>query len=242
MRWLRTLGLTQVPEPMLVVVGQSGVAWVSPPEPLLTSRDQPGLHKLLAYWLSQWTSAYDNIVRVRRRRGFADAPTWLIIGVLVGGVLGWLTGSWTSCASSSACELRVNSVEALGTWVGGLGTVGALLYAAREFSQRNSRGREAGLVEARRSSIKLRGVDGPNADLRLHMEVTNRAATDLLDVRFVIDRGGDEREVARQSQVHPGRTFGGKVSLADIGVAGLPQDKRDAAAIINGLRPRVTCV
>jgi len=72
------------------------------------------------------------------------------------------------------------------------------------------------------------------------MEVTNRAATDLLDVRFVIDRGGDEREVARQSQVHPGRTFGGKVSLADIGVAGLPQDKRDAAAIINGLRPRVS--
>lgn len=60
---------------------------------------------------------------------------WLGIGTLSGLVLGWWGGSFTACSQSeSGCEVRVQAIEAVGTWVGGLGTVlavGAAVVAFR---------------------------------------------------------------------------------------------------------------
>lgn len=65
------------------------------------------------------------------------------IGLLVGGVIGFVAGGWASCAPSEACEFKADLAGALGTWVGGLGTIGALIFAVRAFrSEEASRRQE----------------------------------------------------------------------------------------------------
>lgn len=55
------------------------------------------------------------------------------MGLLIGGVLGFIAGGWASCAPGAACEFKADLAGALGTWVGGLGTIGALVFAVRAF-------------------------------------------------------------------------------------------------------------
>lgn len=61
-------------------------------------------------------------------------PSTILVGgsgVLAGLCLGWLLGGYTSCRSTTfGCEIRVDIVEAVGTWIGGLGTIMAVIYAA----------------------------------------------------------------------------------------------------------------
>lgn len=80
------------------------------------------------------------------------SPSWLdthwktlaaaFFGLTVGAALGWWLGSWTSCGDS--CEPSVATIEAIGTWVGGLGTVGAVGFAVLAFrtEQRERRAAE----------------------------------------------------------------------------------------------------
>lgn len=73
-----------------------------------------------------------------------------LIGLLVGLILGvWTATSIASCAGSNACTVSWDGVSALGTWVGGLGTVVAVLVAARTFQhQQNLAEREANVQRA----------------------------------------------------------------------------------------------
>lgn len=52
-----------------------------------------------------------------------------VVVLLVGLVVGFWAGGFTGCVGKG-CEFRVDSMEALGTWVGGLGTIAAVMYAA----------------------------------------------------------------------------------------------------------------
>jgi hypothetical protein len=74
-----------------------------------------------------------------------------LAGFLAGGVTGWWAGSFTACASTG-CEVRVASIEALGTWLGGLGTIAAVLAAVVAFRSEESARREqiARLARTRR--------------------------------------------------------------------------------------------
>lgn len=59
---------------------------------------------------------------------------WAAVGLLVGGPLGWLVGSYLSCSRAvSGCELRADSIEAAGTWFGAIGTILAVLVAAQAY-------------------------------------------------------------------------------------------------------------
>lgn len=70
----------------------------------------------------------------------------VFVGVVVGAAVGWWLGSWTSCGN--ACEPRVSAIEAVGTWVGGLGTVGAVGFAVIAF-RAEERERRAAEVQRR---------------------------------------------------------------------------------------------
>lgn len=62
-------------------------------------------------------------------------------GLVVGGTIGWWAGSFTACASGG-CQVRVDSIGALGTWVGGLGTIAAVLAAVVAFKGEEDARRE----------------------------------------------------------------------------------------------------
>lgn len=65
-----------------------------------------------------------------------------VIILLAGIAIGWWAGSFTACAGKG-CEVRVDSIEALGTWVGGVGTIAALYWAGASHRQREEERREA---------------------------------------------------------------------------------------------------
>jgi uncharacterized membrane protein len=67
-------------------------------------------------------------------------------GFLAGACGGWVLGSYTACADAG-CKVRVDAVEAVGTWVGGLGTIAAVLAAVVAFRGEDSARRE---LQARR--------------------------------------------------------------------------------------------
>lgn len=77
----------------------------------------------------------------------------LFVGLIVGAAVGWWLGSWTSCGS--ACEPQVSAIEAVGTWVGGLGTVGAVGFAVIAF-RAEERERRAAEVQRRKDERKER--------------------------------------------------------------------------------------
>lgn len=84
--------------------------------------------------------AGDSRSRLQRHwRGLASA----LGGALVGLVIGFAAGGYLACAPSIQCEFRADLAGALGTWVGGLGTIGAVVFAIIAFrSEEASRRRE----------------------------------------------------------------------------------------------------
>jgi hypothetical protein len=70
----------------------------------------------------------------------ATPLAWATVALLLGTALGWWAESFTACARGGSCAARVDAIEAVGTWVAGLGTVAAVLYAAMAFrSEEQSR-------------------------------------------------------------------------------------------------------
>ncbi|MFC5266263.1 hypothetical protein ACFPJ1_29465 [Kribbella qitaiheensis] len=69
---------------------------------------------------------------------FAGRTGWALLILAVGLIIGWWAGSYTAC-SQAKCHVRVDAIEAAGTWVGGLGTMAAVLFAINAFQaeQRN---------------------------------------------------------------------------------------------------------
>lgn len=170
----------------------------------------------------------------------------LLIGVLIGIAIGWAAGSWTACASGPGCEIRVDSISALGTWVGGLGTVGALIYGVRAFRADVSERERAIILDSRRSAARYEPV-GRDASkgvyTKVNIAVTNQTAVDMTDVAFVLDRGTEAEKVLRKAaQVHSGRVFGVTSSVDELGVPALPlAPQQEAGTIIKTeLAPRLS--
>lgn len=68
---------------------------------------------------------------------------WTGVGILIGLVAGFISGGYLACAPSESCEFKADLAGALGTWVGGLGTIGALVFAIIAFrSEEASRRRD----------------------------------------------------------------------------------------------------
>ena len=57
---------------------------------------------------------------------------WTLVATLAAVfALGWALGTWSTCRGG-ACSFDPDLFGALGTWVGGLGTIGALIFAGRQ--------------------------------------------------------------------------------------------------------------
>lgn len=172
-------------------------------------------------------------------------PLTLLIGAFVGIVIGWGLGSWTTCAAGPGCEFRLDAVNTLVGLIGGIGTFVALLIGVITFSRENRTKVRSAILDSRRSAVRFKplGLDeSRNIYSRIHIEVTNQSATDLMNVSFVVDRGKEsERVLRKEHQLHSGRTFGTSVSAEEIGLAPLYGGESRARRVINDqLRSRVS--
>lgn len=155
---------------------------------------------------------------------------WAGFGCLVGLAIGWWAGSFTACAlTEDGCEVRVQAIEALGTWVGGVGTilaVGAAILAFRseERSRRSSERREANaklqqsrqaLENATRIVVTAKLVSYTGDDItEIVFEISNGASeVSAFDLTLTHDEYGP---FPREHSLDPGRTvtrpvqFGGR--------------------------------
>jgi hypothetical protein len=88
---------------------------------------------------SVWVMAdsTDHNRRVKRRM---PPLGWIAIGLVPGLAAGWWAGGFAACAGD--CEVRVQSLEAAGTWVGGIGTILAVLAAVMAYQREEDTRRE----------------------------------------------------------------------------------------------------
>lgn len=140
-----------------------------------------------------------------------SVPAWVwTVGVsLVTGALGWWVGSWTACASSEGCEVRVASVEALGTWVGGIATAAGLVFAGIQLRLNRAEAESRQRLEAERRRILARQVTisvlphtaafGRLDEFKVVVKNTSDEYVTAVDL-FVGDRQID----GTKEQVHPG--------------------------------------
>lgn len=177
--------------------------------------------------------------------GRIGTPLALLIGAAAGIVIGWGLGSWTTCAAGPGCDLRLDAVNTVVGLVGGIGTFVALLIGLIAFSQENSAKARATVLDSRRSAVRFKPVgydQGNGRYSKIHIEVTNQTAKDMMNVSFVLDRGKEsERILRKEHQVHSGQTFGTSVSAAEVELAPLHGDENKVREIINSqLRNRVS--
>lgn len=171
----------------------------------------------------------------------------LLIGAAAGVAIGWGLGSWTTCGAGPSCKLRLDAVNTLVGLVGGIGTFVTLLIGVIIFHRDNRAKTRSTVLDSRRSAIRFKPIghdEGRGLYQRIHIEVTNQMAKDMMNVSFVLDRGEEsERVLKAEHQVHSGRTFGTSVSAAEVGLTSLEGDENKARGTINSrLRNRVSCL
>lgn len=157
--------------------------------------------------------------RLRDRFDVGSLWGWLLLGVSVGVALGWLAGSWTTCSVGGSCEPRIASIEAVGTWVGGLATTGALLLTAHQLGEGSRRRHRTALIDARRSALRLRAIDEKDGRfLSVEARLENKSTRDLVDVALLLDGEIIEGE----HQIHPGKTRWFTLRVNGLGISELP--------------------
>jgi hypothetical protein len=111
--------------------------------------------------------------------GFASRTGWaLLLGLAAGLSIGWLAGSFTACAETK-CEANTAAIEAAGTWVGGLGTIAAVLFAVNQF-----RAEQRHRVEERmRREVEERQAEQAAAAADQAEEDRVRAEADMVVIR-----------------------------------------------------------
>lgn len=146
---------------------------------------------------------------------------WAVAVALLTGVLGWWVGSWTACASGGSCEVRVASVEALGTWVGGIATAVGLVFAGLQLRQNRAEVESRQQLEAARLRALARQVTIsvlPHTAAfgrldELKVVVKNKSSEFVTNVDlFVADRQID----GTKEQVHPGLDWTWTLSAASL--------------------------
>jgi hypothetical protein len=111
-------------------------------------------------------------------------------GLLVGVAIGWWAGSFTACSrSTNGCETRVASIEALGTWVGGLGTVAAVMFAAVTFRNEERSRREAER-RSRMTQLERERLDQDEAEqVSIRCQIGSFTAERVTEVRVHVHNG-----------------------------------------------------
>lgn len=85
---------------------------------------------------------------------------WAIGAAIVSAALGAWIGTWASCsASESGCRVRWQAVEAIGTWVGALGGILAVMAAIATYRS----GEQSRLELQRRESLTERQLEAEQA-------------------------------------------------------------------------------
>jgi hypothetical protein len=118
---------------------------------------------------------------------------WAAVGLLGGLAIGWWAGSFTTACGPAECHASWDAIEAIGTWVGGLGTVAAVLFAARAFTSEERQRRqeqEARLQQLeRRRDAKLERSEAEMKRIRAEAKLVTAAVvkdvTDVVNVRTV---------------------------------------------------------
>lgn len=115
---------------------------------------------------------------------------WLVGGILIGGTAGWLAGSYTTCARSQAgCEVRWESIEAAGTWVGGLGTIAAVLAAVVAFRSEEQARRDQMDQEISESRERLRIARREAGKVQVDAIVGGTAGHEITEIRVHVTNG-----------------------------------------------------
>ena len=123
-----------------------------------------------------------------------------VIGLLLGGVVGWWAGSATACQS---CQANTAGIEALGTWVGGLGTVAAVGFAVVAFrsEEQSRRDLERRLLSTRREQDEQDLAEAQQITISFSVGSTfgNGDATEL---RAQVRNGTSSTEMYKLSGAH----------------------------------------
>jgi hypothetical protein len=140
-----------------------------------------------------------------------------VTGFLVGGVTGWWAGSATACVN---CQANTAGIEALGTWVGGLGTVAAVAFAVIAFrsEEQSRRDMERQLLTNRREQdehdrkeaqdVTISFTTGATigGDRATELRVTVRNGTSTSDVYRLSGNHDDFGTIGFKHTLKPGET------------------------------------
>lgn len=134
-----------------------------------------------------------------------------VAGVLIGGVAGWWAGSATACASEG-CEANAAAIKALGTWVGGLGTVAAVAFAVVAFRSEEASRREMELRLHSTEEENEKRARNEASQVRVHILIGSTDGTGITEVRVRVSNGtntttaykveGKHQEFGRLAMVH----------------------------------------
>lgn len=128
---------------------------------------------------------------------------WAVTGLVIGAVVGWWAGSFTACVAGPACEVRVGSIEAAGTWVGGLGTVAAVLAAVAALRlDRETREAEARLASLTARQRELHLTADANR-LLIQWQVNHWQGQRLLGAVLSVTNRSDETPIYRVQATSP---------------------------------------
>lgn len=154
------------------------------------------------------------------------------IGILLGGIVGWWAGSASAC---ERCQANTAGIEALGTWVGGIGTVAAVGFAVVAFrSEENSRrDLERRLLMTRREQDEHDRLEAEKITIRF--SVRSYLAGDLATALLAqIHNGTSTTDVFKLSGKH--EDFG-TIGFTHKLEAGQSYDQNFLFGHMNGARP-----
>ena len=123
-----------------------------------------------------------------------------VAGVLLGGVVGWWAGSATACVH---CEANAAGIEALGTWVGGVGTVAAVGFAVIAFrsEEQSRRDLERQLLTTRREQLEHDRKEAEQVTISF-MVGSTVAGDQATELRAQVTNGTSTSEVYKLSGEH----------------------------------------
>ncbi|MFC7490052.1 MULTISPECIES: hypothetical protein [unclassified Knoellia] len=120
----------------------------------------------------------------------------MLLGLAVGVAGGFWWGSYAgACYDDSSCTVRWDAVSAVGTWVGGLGTIAAVLVAARTF-QGEEKARRRAARRAALTAAERQNEDQKNAALiRVGTSVGSYTRSHITELRFAVHNDSTENPV-----------------------------------------------
>jgi len=169
---------------------------------------------------------------------------WTVAIAVIAAAAGWRLGARAACGTGWAnCSFDASIFEGTGTWVGAIGTIAAVVYAAAQVRREALRhaddratAREerlqrqaTDLADARACSVRLvpmKPHDGSFTSVDLSF--SNNRSQPITDATIYLAR----RKVAHTELVLPERTWYQPIPLATLGLASLPTEPPDRSGQI----------